>query len=125
MPPKKLPKYPCGTCNKSATTNALLCNFCSMWHHATVDCIPWHSKETIDTLMEICKGPVNIYGNTGPGNLQRDHRLFLSFRHTGPPVILNVECMGPQVISMWNFNGVKDYFEVLTYGAIEFYRSLC
>ena len=26
-----------------------------------------------------CKGPVNIYGNTGPGNLQRDHRLFWSF----------------------------------------------
>ena len=25
------------------------------------------------------KGPVNIYGNTGPGNLQRDHPLFWSF----------------------------------------------
>jgi hypothetical protein len=55
MPPKKNPKYPCGTCNKSATTNALLCNFCNMWHHATLECIPWHTKETIDALMEICK----------------------------------------------------------------------
>ena len=26
-----------------------------MWHHATVECIPWHTKETIDALMEICK----------------------------------------------------------------------
>ena len=26
-----------------------------MWHHATIECIPWHTKETIDTLMEICK----------------------------------------------------------------------
>ena len=25
------------------------------------------------------KGPVNIHGNTGPGKLQRDHRLFWSF----------------------------------------------
>ena len=51
----KSPKYPCGTCNKSANTNALLCNFCDMWHHATTDCIPWHTKETIDALMTICK----------------------------------------------------------------------
>ena len=55
MPPKKNPKFPCGTCNKSANTNALLCNFCDMWHHATTDCIPWHTKETIDALMTICK----------------------------------------------------------------------
>ena len=55
MPPKKAPKYPCGTCSKSATTNSLLCNFCDMWHHATVECIPWHSKETIGTLLDICK----------------------------------------------------------------------
>ena len=26
-----------------------------MWHHATTDCIPWHTKETIDALMTICK----------------------------------------------------------------------
>ena len=50
MPPKKLPKYPCGTSHKSAPTN-----FCDMWHHATTDCIPWHSKETIDALLTICK----------------------------------------------------------------------
>ena len=57
MPPKKAPgpKYPCGTCAKSASTNALLCNFCDMWHHATVECIPWHNEETIKTLMDICK----------------------------------------------------------------------
>ena len=72
----------------------------------------------------LIKGPVNIYGNTGPGNLQRDHRLFLSFRHTGPHVILNVEYTGPPVISIWDFNVAKDYFEVLMYGAMDFYRSL-
>ena len=55
MPLKNKPKYPCGTCSKSAQTNALLCNFCDMWDHATIECIPWHSKETINTLMEICK----------------------------------------------------------------------
>ena len=54
MGPKKA-KYPCGTCSKSAATNSLLCNFCDMWHHATVECIPWHTKETINTLLEICK----------------------------------------------------------------------
>ena len=26
-----------------------------MWHHATVECIPWHTKETITALKEICK----------------------------------------------------------------------
>ena len=26
-----------------------------MWHHATVECIPWHTEETIKTLMDICK----------------------------------------------------------------------
>ena len=34
MPP--IPKYPCGTCSKSAATNSLLCIFCDMWHHTTV-----------------------------------------------------------------------------------------
>ena len=60
-------------------------------------------------------GPVNIDGNTGPGNLQRDQRLFLYFCNTGPLVSLNVEYTGRPVISMWDFNGAKDYFEVLTY----------
>ena len=55
MPPRNKLKVPCGTCSKSAQTNALLCNFFDMWHHATIECIPWHSKETIDTLMGICK----------------------------------------------------------------------
>ena len=50
------------------------------------------------------EGPVNIFGNTGTGNLKRDHRLFLSLHYTGPLVILNVECTGPLVISMWDFN---------------------
>ena len=54
------------------------------------------------------KGPVNIYKNLGLGNLQRDHRLFLSFRHTGPPFLLNVEHAGPLVISMQDLNGGKD-----------------
>ena len=26
-----------------------------MWHHATEDCIPWHTQETINALKEICK----------------------------------------------------------------------
>ena len=64
-------------------------------------------------------GPVNIDGNTGLGNLQRDHRLFL-YCNTEPLVILNLEYTGPPVISMWDFNGAKDYFEVLTYRAMNF-----
>ena len=28
------------------------------------------------------KGPVNIYANAGPRNLQQDHRLFLCFGYT-------------------------------------------
>lgn len=54
MPPKKA-KYPCGTCSESAYTNALLCNFCDMWHHAATKCIPWHTKEAIGYLMEAWK----------------------------------------------------------------------
>ena len=46
------------------------------------------------------KGLVNFYGNTRLGNLKRDHRLFLHFRHTGPPIILNVE------------HGVTVYFDI-------------
>ena len=46
------------------------------------------------------KGPVNIYGNMGPGNLQRDYRLFWSFSWTGPPVILRVGSTGPRLISV-------------------------
>ena len=46
------------------------------------------------------KGLVNFYGNTRLGNLKRDHRLFLHFRHTGPPIILNVE------------HGVTGYFDI-------------
>ena len=30
----------------------------------------------LNFVLYACKGPGNIYGNTGPGNLQRDHRLF-------------------------------------------------
>jgi peptidoglycan hydrolase CwlO-like protein len=26
-----------------------------MWHHATEECIPWHTQETINALKEICK----------------------------------------------------------------------
>ena len=46
------------------------------------------------------RGPVNIYGYTGPGYLQRDHWLFLPSGHTGPPIILIVEYTGLQVVSM-------------------------
>ena len=35
--------------------------------------------EVSDLLLQISKGPVNIYGNTGPGNPQWDHRLFSYF----------------------------------------------
>ena len=71
------------------------------------------------------KEPVDIFGNMGPGNLQWDHPLFYSFLYMGSPVIWNLEYTGPSVILMWNFNGAKDYFEVLIYGAMDFYRSLC
>ena len=70
------------------------------------------------------KGPVNIYGITGPGNEQRDHRLFLPFVRTGTPVILKLRTTGPPVISMLFFNGVRDYFQVLRYGAMDYFQ-LC
>ena len=37
-----------------------------------------------ESFIEQNKGAVNIYGNTGQGNLQQDHRLFWSFSWTGP-----------------------------------------
>ena len=70
------------------------------------------------------KGPGNIYGNAGPGNLQRDHRLFWSFSRTGPPVILRVDFTEPPLISVSDFNGVKDYFGVLQYGAMDYIETL-
>ena len=68
------------------------------------------------------KGPVNIYGNMGPGNLQWDHWSFLLIGHVGTPLILNVEYMGLPLISM---SDIKDYFEVLKYGAMEYHWSFC
>ena len=47
--------------------------------------------------MDLTRGLVNIYGNMRRGNLHRDNQLFLFFRHTGPPVILNVVYTGPPV----------------------------
>ena len=66
------------------------------------------------------KGSVNIYGNTAPGNLQRDHWLFWSFCWTGPPVILRVGSTGPRLISVKDFNG--DYFEVLRYRVMDYFQ---
>ena len=68
------------------------------------------------------KGPVNIYGNTGPGNLQRDRLLFWPFVRTGPPVILKHQSTGPPIISMLFFNGARDYFQVLRYGAMDYFQ---
>ena len=70
------------------------------------------------------KGPVNIYGNTGPGNLQRDRRLFWPSVRTGPPIILRVGSTGPRIISMLFFNGAKDYFGALRYGTIDYIETL-
>ena len=67
-------------------------------------------------------GLVNIHGNRGLGNLQRDHWLFLAFRHMGPPVVLKVEYTGPKVFTMYSFKGAKDYFEVLAKIATRFQR---
>ena len=64
---------------------------------------------------DLCKGAVNIHVNTGLANLQWDHQLFWSFCWTGPPVILRVDSMGSLLISVKDFNGVKDYFGVLQY----------
>ena len=32
---------------------------------------------------------------------------------------MRVDSTGPPLISVWDFNGVKDYFRVLQYGAID------
>ena len=53
MPPK--PKYPCGTCNKSAAKDSILCNFCNLWHHATPQCMVTHTEDQISMLKELCK----------------------------------------------------------------------
>ena len=59
----------------------------------------WSRKAKYSPVLLDIKGPGNIYGNTGPGKLQRDHRLFWSFSWTGPPVILRVDSTGPLLIS--------------------------
>ena len=48
-------KHKCGTCNKSAAKNSILCNFCNLWHHATPECMVTFTKEQIDMLKELCK----------------------------------------------------------------------
>ena len=75
-------------------------------------------------FIKVDKGPVNIYGNTGPGNLQRDRRLFWLSVRTGPPIILRVGSTGPRIISMLFFNGANDYLQVVQYGAI-YYLQWC
>ena len=81
-------------------------------------------RKTRGTSLYQSKGPGNIYENTGPGKLQRDHRLFWSFSWTGPPVILRVDSTGPPLISVFDFNGVKDYFGILRYGAMDYIETL-
>ena len=49
------PKYPCGTCNKSAAKDSILCNFCDFWHHATPECMVTHTPDQILMLKELCK----------------------------------------------------------------------
>ena len=60
-----------------------------------------------------------MYGNTGPGNLQQDHRIFWSFSWTWPLVILRVDSTGPPLIIR-----VKDYFGLLQYGAMDYIETL-
>ena len=61
------------------------------------------------------KGLANIYGNTGTGNLQWEHRLILSLSWTRPPVILKYDSTEPLLISVQDYNkGAKDYFAVVT-----------
>ena len=48
-------KYPCGTCGKSATKDAIECNFCGLWHHAKPECMLEFSKDQITMLKELCK----------------------------------------------------------------------
>ena len=63
-----------------------------------------------------------MYGNTGPEKFA-----------TGPLIIfvslslvaLKVACTGPLPFSMKAFNGAKDHFEVITYGTMDLYQSLC
>ena len=53
MPP---PKYPCGTCGKSATKASILCNFCDMWHHSKPECVnPNFTKEQVDLLVTMAE----------------------------------------------------------------------
>ena len=48
-------QYPCGTCNKNAGSNSLDCVLCGMYHHLTVGCMPWHNKDQIAQIKELCK----------------------------------------------------------------------
>jgi len=48
-------KYPCGTCAKSATKDAIECNFCGLWHHAKPECMLEFTKDQIAMLKELCK----------------------------------------------------------------------
>ena len=58
MPPKKKPKNPCGTCNNMlqqilCCVSYVICGITG--HHTTIECLLWHSKETIAALLEVCK----------------------------------------------------------------------
>ena len=50
-----MPDYPCGTCNKPANTNSLNCVLCGLYHHLTVTCMPWHTKDEIGLMKELFK----------------------------------------------------------------------
>ena len=57
------------------------------------------------------KGPVNIYGNTGPGNLQWDHWLFWPFSWTGPLLIWGLALRGHGLFQYRISTGPKIIFK--------------
>ena len=38
-------KHFCGTCNKNVGQNSVQCLFCELWHHGTLDCLPWFQTD--------------------------------------------------------------------------------
>ena len=53
-PPKRLPKFPCTTCQKSAYTGSVKCSLCLNWTHSNYACSRLNSLKEYDRTSYKC-----------------------------------------------------------------------